>query len=305
MYPISAGEKRDFGLPQPHACVVADHNSPATTMYLVITDPLPPGIHLGSLQVRFYGLAYAIAFLVGGWVATRHLARRGVPARVSESIAFWTIVFGLLGARLYFVVQSGLWWYLTHPLHILAIWEGGMAFFGAIFAALIVLFVMSRRHQIPFPDLLDAGVLFAAVGQPIGRLGNFMNGEILGPPSNLPWAVRYTNPESMAPHLGVAYQPANLYEAVGTLCILAVLLLLRRRGVAAGVLGLTYLILYPISQLVLFTWRTDYETPVLFWGLKQAQLTSLVVLAIMVPVAIWAWPRLSADRRHEVDGRFS
>ncbi len=258
-------------------------------LWLVITDPFPPGIHVGPIELRFYGLAYAVAFLVGGWVATRHLAGRGVPPSVSQNIAFWTIVFGLIGARLYFVVQSGWWWYLTHPQHILAVWEGGMAFFGAIFAALIVLFVMSRRYRISYWDLLDAGVLFAAVGQPIGRLGNFMNGEILGPPSDLPWAVRYTNPESMAPHLGVAYQPANLYEALGTLCILGILLYVRRRRVAPGVLGLTYLVLYPISQLILFNWRTDSETPVLLWGLKQAQLTSIAVLAVVIAAGVWLW----------------
>ncbi len=264
---------------------------------LVITDPFPPGFHIGPLQIRFYGISYAIAFLVGGWVATRHLVRRGVSPAVSENIAFWTIVFGLIGARLYYVVQSNAWWYITHPAHILAFWEGGMAFFGAIFVAVPVLYVMSRRHHIAFLDLLDAGVLFAAVGQPIGRLGNFMNGEILGPPSNLPWAVRYTSPETMAPHLGVAYQPANLYEAVGVLLILAVLLWLRRRGAPPGALGLTYLVLYPVSQLILFTWRTDYETPPILWGLKQAQLTSIAVLIVVLPVAAWALYRSRRGRQ--------
>jgi phosphatidylglycerol:prolipoprotein diacylglycerol transferase len=259
--------------------------------FLVITDPLPPGFYLGPLQIRFYGIAYVIAFLVGTAVASRHLARKGVHPDVTSSIAFWAIIFGLIGARLYFVVQSGWWWYLTHPLHIFALWEGGMAFFGAIFAALIVLIVMARRHRIKFWDLLDAGVLFAAVGQPIGRLGNVMNGEILGPPSDLPWAISYTNPASMAPHLGVAYQPANLYEAAGTLVILGLLLYLRRRGVAPGILGLTYLLLYPVSQLILFNWRTDYETPAILWGLKQAQLTSLAMLFTIVPAFFLAWLR--------------
>jgi phosphatidylglycerol:prolipoprotein diacylglycerol transferase len=259
--------------------------------WLVITDPFPPGIHLGPLQIRFYGVSYVVAFVVGTWLATRHLERRGVPTRVSEDIAFWTIIAGLVGARLYYVVQSGWLWYLEHPAHIFAVWEGGMAFFGAIFAAVPTLFILGRRHHIRFTDLLDAGVLFAAVGQPIGRLGNFMNGEILGPPSNLPWAVRYTNPETMAPHLGVAYQPANLYEALGTLCILGVLLYLRHRGVAPGVLGFTYLVLYPISQLVLFNWRTDSETPVIWLGLKQAQLTSIAVLVAMIAVAVVLWLR--------------
>jgi phosphatidylglycerol:prolipoprotein diacylglycerol transferase len=166
-----------------------------------------------------------------------------------------------------------------------------MAFFGAVFTAPVVLFVMGRRYRISFWDLLDAGVLFAAVGQPIGRLGNVMNGEILGPASNLPWAIRYTNPETMAPHLGVAYQPANLYEAFGTLLILGALLLIRHRGVLPGVLGLTYLVLYPISQLIVFQWRTDSETPVIWFGLKQAQLTSLFVLAVVVPIFILLWRR--------------
>jgi phosphatidylglycerol:prolipoprotein diacylglycerol transferase len=257
----------------------------------VITDPFPPGFYLGPLQIRFYGLAYVIAFAVGTILASRHLARRGVASSVTSDIAFWAIVFGLIGARLYFDVQSGWWYYLTHPLHILAFWEGGMAFFGAIFAAVAVLLVMARRHHINFWDLLDAGVLFAAVGQPIGRLGNVMNGEILGPPSDLPWAIRYTNPASMAPHLGVAYQPANLYEAVGTLLILGVLLYLRRRGVPPGVLGLAYLVLYPVSQLILFYWRTDSETPAILWGLKQAQLTALVMLLTIVPIFLFMWVR--------------
>ena len=270
--------------------------------FLVITDPFPPGFYVGPLQIRFYGIAYALAFIAGTAVATRQLQRRGVPRNVSTDIAFWAILFGLIGARLY-VVQSGWYWYLTHPLQILAIWEGGMAFFGAIFAALIVLVVMARRYRINFWDLFDAGVLFAAVGQPIGRLGNVMNGEILGPPSNLPWAIRYTNPASMAPHLGVAYQPANLYEALGTLLILVALLYLRRRGVPAGTVGLTYLFLYPISQLILFNWRTDYETPAILWGLKQAQLTSLVMLVTIVPAFVFFWLRARQRSRERVPTR--
>ena len=265
--------------------------------FLVITDPLPPGFFIGPLQVRFYGLAYVVAFIAGTALATRHLERRGVPRNVSGDIAFWAIVFGLIGARLYYVVQSGWYWYLTHPLHIFAVWEGGMAFFGAIFAALIVLVVMARRRHISFWDVLDAGVLFAAIGQPIGRLGNVLNGEILGPPSDLPWAIRYTNPASMAPHLGVAYQPANLYEAVGTLLILGVLLYLRRRGVPPGVIGLTYLVLYPVSQLILFNWRTDSETPVILWGLKQAQLTSVAVLLTIAPIFFIVWWRSRSKPR--------
>jgi len=263
-----------------------------TAILLTITIPFSPvALQLGPLAIRWYGIAYAVAFLVGAKLALLHTRRRGIPDTATNSIIFWAIVCGLVGARLYFVVQSGLLWYLTHPVHILAFWEGGMAYFGAIFAVLGVLLVASRRLGVNFWILLDAGVLFAAAGQPIGRLGNIMNGEILGPPSSLPWAFAYTNPQSMAPHLGVAYQPAAAYEGLAALAILACLLLLRRRGVPDGVLGISYLVLYCISQLIVFFWRTDYETPVIWLGLRQAQLTAIAVLILVVPPVIYFWRR--------------
>ena len=174
-----------------------------------------------------------------------------------------------------------------------------MAFFGAIFAAIAVLLYYTWRRRLNFWVLLDAGVLFAAVGQPIGRIGNIMNGEILGPQSNLPWAFVYTNPQSMAPHLGVAYQPAAAYEAVAVLLILAILLTMRRIGAPYGALGIAYLILYPVSQLIVFFWRTDYETPVIWAGLRQGQLTAIAVL-LVVPVVAYLWWRSLRSERTEV-----
>lgn len=259
---------------------------------LAITIPFSPvALKLGPLTIRWYGVAYVVAFLVGGGMALRHTGRHGIPEQVANRVLFWAIVCGLIGARLYFVVQSGFLWYLTHPQHILAMWEGGMAYFGAIFAAVLVLIVSAWRLGLSFWILLDAGVLFAAVGQPIGRIGNIMNGEILGPRSNLPWAFVYTNPQTMAPHLGVGYQPAAAYEALAALSILGCLLLLRRLRPPAGALGVAYLALYPISQLVVFFWRTDYETPVIWMGLRQAQLTALAVLALLLPAVAWMWWR--------------
>ena len=266
-----------------------------------ITIPFSPiALKFGAATIRWYGVAYLVAFAIGGGIAIRYVSRRGISEQAGNSILFWTIIWGLIGARLYFVVQSGFGWYLTHPQHILAIWEGGMAFFGAIFAAVLVLLYSAWRRKLNFWVLLDAGVIFAAVGQPIGRIGNIMNGEILGPPSNLPWAFEYTNPQSMAPHLGVAYVPAAAYEALGTLMILAILLLLARRGVPDGVLGIAYLILYPISQLVVFFWRTDYETPVIWAGLRQGQLTAIAVLVLVVPVVTYIWWRTRQAKEPEL-----
>jgi phosphatidylglycerol:prolipoprotein diacylglycerol transferase len=275
---------------------------------LVIDFPFSPILfQLGPLTVRWYGLCYAVAFLVGLSIAGRHLQRRGIFDRQLGNMAFWSIVIGLVTARLYYVVQSGLAWYLTHPAHILAFWEGGMAYYGAVIAVPAFLVVYSVRRGLAWWLILDAAALFAAVGQPIGRIGNIFNGEadMLGPQSNLPWAFAYTNPQTMAPQVGVGYQPAGLYELLLALIILVVLLLVRwRLQLRDGALFLIYLYLYAASQFGIFFLR---ENSVTLWGLKQAQLTSLaVILATAVLTLIWLRRRpsgrgsalASADQRH-------
>lgn len=256
----------------------------------VITMPLDPiALHLGPISIHWYGIGYAIAFLAGGWVATRHVRAHGISQEAAGSVLFWCIVVGLIGARLYFVLQSGLLYYLTHPQFILAVWQGGMAFYGAILGAVGTLLFLCWRRKLSFWTMLDGGALFACVGQPIGRLGNLVNGDILGPQSNLPWAMRYTDPGTFAPRLGVAYQPAAAYEALATLAILAVLLVLRRRGVPAGVMGIVYLALYAVSQiLVPFLRSTE---PALWLGLRQLQWTALGALVVGIPLLIAIWWR--------------
>ena len=246
--------------------------------------------------MRWYGLAYMAAFLAGLWLAGRHLRARGVAAAAFERVSFWTIVAGLVGARLYYVVQSDLGWYLRHPQHILAAWEGGMAYFGAVIAALAVLFLFARRERIGFWLLADGAALFAAIGQPIGRIGNLFNGDILGYPSDLPWAVRYTDPNTFAPSREVAYQPANAYELLVALAILAALLALRSRvRMRPGGLILSYLWMYGVAQFLVFFLRAN---PPVLLGLKQAQWTSLALLAVLVPLTLW-WRSGEGPREQE------
>jgi phosphatidylglycerol---prolipoprotein diacylglyceryl transferase len=255
----------------------------------VIKIGIDPVVHLGPLSIHWYGVGYAVAILVGLQVALPYAERHGIPRAKSGWIAFWTIVLGLIGGRLFYDLQSGAAYYFTHPLETFAVWQGGMAFFGAIFLGSAALLFMAWRERANFWVLLDAAALFACIGQPIGRIGNVINGDILGYPSNLPWATAYTNPNSFAPRLDVAYQPVAAYEALVVLLALGLLVWLRRRGVANGVVGITYLILYPITQIGLFFLRNPVNVPVIAFGLKQAQLTSLGVLLLGAPLLIIAW----------------
>lgn len=265
-----------------------------------ITINVDPVLHVGPLPIHWYGIMYAVAFLVAyQFGVLPYATKRGIPKSVAEKITVWTIVFGLLGGRLYYVVQQPNLWqnYVLHPINIIAFWQGGMAFFGAIIVGFITLAICAWRYGYNPWIALDGGVLFAVVGQPIGRIGNIINGDILGAPSTLPWATAYSNTHAIlqagfslcTPSQCIAYQPAAAYEAVGTIIIGVILYLLLRRNPRPGFIAIVYVGLYAISQLILFEFRASEPPGPL--GLREAQWTSIVVLVIAVPGLYYLWRR--------------
>jgi phosphatidylglycerol:prolipoprotein diacylglycerol transferase len=286
-------------MPPPEAPMMAAVTaSPGLVGFITIN--IDPVLHIGPIPIHWYGVMYALAFLAAYQFGVLPYARRrGLPKTVAEKICVWTIIFGLLGGRLYYVVQQPNLWhdYILDPINIIAFWQGGMAFFGAIFVGFITLAICAWRYGYNPWIALDGGVLFAVVGQPIGRIGNVINGDILGSPSTLPWATAYSNPAAVlqsgfslcTPGHCIAYQPAAVYEALGTICIGLVLLVLFRRNVRAGVLAITYVALYAVSQLILFEFRKSEPPGPL--GLREAQWTSIAILVIAIPLLYLLWRR--------------
>jgi phosphatidylglycerol---prolipoprotein diacylglyceryl transferase len=246
---------------------------------------------IGPLDVRWYGLMYVVGIAVGLLVAWPYAKSKGITLVQMENIVIWAIPAGLVGARLYFVLQQPLSQYWHEPWRIIAVWEGGMAFYGAIFAVVAVVIYLAWRQKMNIWIMLDVAVLFAVVGQFFGRIGNIINGDILGYPTTLPWGFTYTNPNSFAPRHDIAYQPAAVYEAISNVILFSIMFSIRRKT-KPGILFFFYILSYSVSQIILFVWR---DNVVLFWGLKQAQLTAIGVILVGMGGLIWL---LVYRRRH-------
>jgi phosphatidylglycerol---prolipoprotein diacylglyceryl transferase len=314
---------------------------PAFALAYIVVNLDPVLFRLGPLAVHWYGLAYVAAIALGLAVVQRWARRKGIKEEHLWPLALWTGVAGLVGGRLYFVIQqpnlfSG---YLLQPLNIIAAWNGGMAFFGAIFAASATLFLLAPHYGLSRWLSLDGGALFAAVGQIVGRFGNLVNGDILGQalapgpitvPAGvcahapciasvgdrhfLPWAIIYLNPHSFAP-LGVPFQPAPAYEMLANLVALAILWSLRYRlpNKLPGLFFTLYVALYAVGQFVVFFLRgSEPMTPFLGISvLKQAQWTAVftfvaaLVLAGVVRSFSRPWPDALSQKLPHIGGSMS
>ena len=240
----------------------------------------PVAFSIGSLSVRWYGLMYVVGITIGLLVAWPYAKWKGFTEGQLEKVVYWAIPAGLVGGRLYYVLQQPLGPYLAEPWRILAFWEGGMAFYGAIFAVVAVLLFLGRRLKISILNLMDVAAVMAVVGQFFGRIGNFINGDIIGFPTNLPWGVVYANPNSFAPRHDIAYQPAAVYEGLIDILLFGILWSFRKK-LKSGMLFFIYIIGYSLSQIIVFIWR---DNEVVFLGLKQAQLTAMGVIIVAVVV---------------------
>ncbi len=294
--------------------------------YFVINiDPVL--LRIGPLAIHWYGLMYVVAIAVALWVVRRYTATLGVHDDQVWSIFLWTAIAGLIGGRLYFVVQQPdlLSHYILQPYNIIAVWDGGMAFFGAIFLGSAVLFAVSPRYGLSPWLALDGGALFAAVGQIFGRIGNIINGDIVGyaltkgpidvpadtcahapciqfvSDNHIPWyATVYLNPASFHAQ-SIPYQPAAIYEIGLNLIVLAVLWQVRflLPRIRAGYFFALYLAFYAVSQIIVFFARDNAITPFLgINGLKQAQWTAIFVLVFAVPALLVLIRRFSGPWRY-------
>jgi phosphatidylglycerol:prolipoprotein diacylglycerol transferase len=249
--------------------------------YDMIINIDPNLITLGPFVLSWHGLFSAVGLGAGIWIALRLL--RGTPVSEDDvmTTAFWCTVGGLIGARLFHVLDQ--WqYYSQNPVQIVLINEGGIAIFGAIVGGTIGGLIYAYMRKLPMGLLLDAGGVGLILGQAIGRIGDVINGEHHGVrlPESTPWGVTYTHPNTLGER-GVANHLAVGYELVWDLLVYGLLLGLWGRLPRTGMIFWTYLLLYSIGRFFITFFRQD---TIAVFGLTQAQLVALGTGA----VAVWA-----------------
>jgi len=249
---------------------------------------------IGPITIYTYGFLLAVAFLAAIFVAGREAQRLGIPGGAFFDLCFYLILAALVGSRLLFVILEPRT-FLSHPLKIFALWEGGLDFQGGLFLALVVAFFFIRRHGLPWRPTLDALALGAPLGQFFGRLGCFMAGCCYGKPANLPWAVTFTNPNSLCP-VRVPVHPTQLYEGFLDLGVFLFLYWFRSRKGYNGQMTLIYLGLAGLVRFVVEFFRSplDYRGPVFFGWMPLTQLLALGLFLVCGGMLIF-W---GASSRH-------
>jgi phosphatidylglycerol:prolipoprotein diacylglycerol transferase len=228
------------------------------------------GLGLGPLLLRWNGILIMLGFVAGGILAVRESKRRELDTEIVLDLVLPLLIYGTLGARLWHVftppvssVQLGLTtgYYLTHPLDLFAIWVGGLGFPGALIGGVLCLFIFCRKYDLSFWQWADIFAPALALGQAVGRIGNYFNQELYGLPTDLPWKIFISPEHRLAGYESVEYyQPLFAYESILSLFNLIFLVWLSRRfgdRLKTGYLFLIYLINYGIIRLLLEFLRLD------------------------------------------------
>ncbi len=253
----------------------------------------PIAFSLGPIAVRWYGIAYLIGFALASLIlykVARHWKLR-IDGDAVLTIMVCVIAGILIGARLGYCLFYGDGYYLAHPLKILAFNEGGMSFHGGLVGALAAGALAAKLTHIPYLTLADLGAIAAPLGLFFGRLANFVNGELWGAPTDLPWGVVFRGAAGeMARH------PSQLYEALleGVVILLVLICLARKvpprpRGTFIG----AFLVLYGLFRILIeFVRQPDVQVGYLFGGwLTMGMLLSVPLIVAGAVLLVWAHRR--------------
>jgi phosphatidylglycerol:prolipoprotein diacylglycerol transferase len=226
----------------------------------------PDIISIGPIKIRWYGAMYVFGFVLAYFLIQKQKRARqiGLTGPVVQDLIFYVAVGLIVGARLGYLVfyqYTEFYFYLKNPLEIIATWHGGMSFHGGALGALLTAWLFCRRRQLPFWAVVDCAAVAAPVGLGLGRIGNFINGELFGRATDVPWAMIFPQAGPLPRH------PSQLYEAILEGVVLFTLLWsLRQRPFRDGIMVVFFLLFYGIFRFIVEFFRSPDPQIGLLWG---------------------------------------
>lgn len=233
----------------------------------------PVLIEIGPLAIRWYSLAYIAGLFGGWWLLTRQLRLMRLTREQLDDLLLWVLLGVILGGRIGYVLFYNLPYFLENPIEILTVWHGGMSFHGGMLGSIAAVFLFTRRHKLAFLPAMDGVAMVAPLGLGLGRLANFINGELYGRVTDAPWGMIFPNGGPLPRH------PSQIYEAL-TEGLLLFLLLWGLKAAGAdrrpGVIGGSFLLGYAVARAACELFREpDAHLGFLFAGATMGHLLSL------------------------------
>lgn len=250
-------------------------------IYNLLGDLMNPvAFNIFGAEVRYYSLFILIGVLISYFMIIKEAKRFGIPTDFMFNMFFWTIIIGIIGARLYYVVFN--WDYFgSHINEIWQLWNGGLAIHGGILFGLVTIAIYSKKHNVRIARVLDIIVVPLILAQAIGRWGNFFNSEAYGPATTINHLESLHIPEFIISGMkinGIYYTPTFFYESVWCIIGFIIMLFLRRiKYIKVGTIAGFYLLWYGMGRFYIESLRTD---SLMFLGFKMAQIVSIVFIAV-------------------------
>ncbi|MBS3167887.1 prolipoprotein diacylglyceryl transferase [Candidatus Woesearchaeota archaeon] len=237
----------------------------------------PVLFQIGPLQIRYYGILYALAFLVGYFILKKLAPKFKIKEQIIEDYLPWIIILDIVGARLFEVLFYNPSYYISNPLKIFAIWEGGLASHGAIIAIILGTYYFCKKRNLSFYNFTDLLAIPVALGASFIRIGNFLNSELVGKITDVPWAVKFLGYEGLR-------HPVQLYQSLGHIIIFLILLSITK--IKDRKEGLIFWALLFLDSLLRFITEFFKDLPLdyglFLFGLNLAQWLSILIMLISI-----------------------
>ena len=238
---------------------------------------------IGPLEIRYYSLAYIIGAIFTYFILVKLAEERklGLTKQDIMDIVAYTLLSIVIFSRVFYVIFYNFSFFIANPLQVFAVWHGGLSFHGGLFGAVVAGIWFARKKKISFWKLADLTVIPVAIALFLGRVGNYINGELYGRITTVPWAVKFKGVDGFR-------HPSQLYEAMKNLFMFAVLWKLRNKKLKDGVLFSLFIVMYGTLRFFIeFFRQPDENIGFVIFNFSMGQVLSLVMLAFGVPMLVY------------------